>query len=147
MNLIIRKLESKDIEKVYTLGIAIPEFSAKDEANHIFWAKDTLERFVDQGLSLVIEDQNSIVGFLLAVYQPITQKLTWENMYIEPAYQKRGLAEDCFQKTWEMARKEGAIVAEALVASDNLSAQKMCKHLGFNSAGDYQWMLKWKDKI
>jgi ribosomal protein S18 acetylase RimI-like enzyme len=143
VNPVIRKLESKDIERIYNLGIAVSEFSAKDEADHRFWPKDTLERFVDQGLSLVIEDANAVVGFLLAAYQPITQKLTWENMYIDPNYQKRGLAEDCFQRTWEIARKEGAIMAEAIVALDNIPAQRMCERLRFNSAGNYHWMLKW----
>ncbi len=145
MNPQIRKLQHEDIDRVYDLGIQVPEFSIKGEAEHRFWPKDTLERFVSQGLSLVIEDQSLIVGFLLAVYQPITQKLTWENMYIVPAYQNKGLADDCFQKTWEMAKKEGVIVAEALLASDNFSAQKMFGRLGFKSAGDYYWMLKWQD--
>lgn len=145
MNPLIRKFESKDIEKVYGLGMAVPEFSVKDETDHRFWSKDTLEKFVDQGLSLVIEDQSLVVGFLLTVYQPITQKLTWENMYINPAYQKMGLAENCFQKTWEMAKKKGAIMAEALIASNNIPAQKMCGRLGFKGAGNYQWMLKWLD--
>lgn len=145
MNPLIRKLESKDIERVYNLGIIVPEFSVKDKEDHRFWSKDTLEKFVNQGLSLVIEDQSTIVGFLLAVYQPITQKLTWENMYLDSAYRMKGLAEDCFQKTWETAQKKGAIVAESLVALNNLPAQKMFKRLGFTSAGNYRWMLKWKD--
>ncbi len=145
MNPLIRKFESKDIEKVYNLGIAVPEFSAKDEANHGFWSKDTLEKFIAQGFSLVVEDNNSVVGFLLAVYQPITQKLTWENMYLNPAYQKKGFAENCFNRSWEIAQKEGAIAVEGLVASNNIPSQKMLKRLGFKSAGDYQWMLKWKD--
>lgn len=145
MNPIIRKLESRDIDRVYDLGRQVPEFSIKGEAEHRFWPKETLERFVSQGLSLVIEDQSSVVGFLLAVYQPVTQKLTWENMYVVPAYQNRGLADDCFQKTWEMAKKEGARFVEGLVASDNIPAQEMLMRLGFKSAGDYYWMLKWQD--
>lgn len=144
MNSLIRKLESRDIERVYDLGMNVPEFSVKDKTDHKFWSKDILERFVNQGLSLVIEDESSVVGFLLAAYQPITQKLTWENMYIDTSYRKRGLAEACFQKTWEMAQKEGAIVVEGLVKSNNFTSQRMLKRLGFNSNGNYQWMLKWK---
>lgn len=144
MNPQIRKIESRDTDQVYALGIKVPEFSANDGGDHRFWPKDTLERFVEQGLSLVIEDQNSIVGFLLAVYQPITQKLTWENMYIDPKYQRRGLAEVCFTQSWETAQKKGATVCEGIVASTNPPSQKMLKRLGFVSAGDYQWMLKWK---
>lgn len=144
MNPQIRKIESKDIESVYTLGMAVPEFSTKDEADHRFWPKETLERFVDQGFSLVIEDNKIVVGFLLTAYQPVTKKLTWENMYLDLSYQKRGLAETCFNRSWELAQKEGAIVAECVVASDNISAQKMCKRLGFSSVRDYKWMLKWE---
>ena len=145
MNPQIRKLQYGDIDRVYDLGMKVPEFSKKDEAGHRFWPKSALERFANQGLSLVIEDQNLVVGFLLAVYQPITQKLTWENMSIDSLYQNRGLADECFKRTWEMAKEKGAIFVEGLVASDNLSAQKMLERLGFKSAGDYLWMLKWQD--
>ena len=138
----IRKLQYSDIGGVYDLGMKVQEFSAKDQEEYRFWSKSTLERFVSQGLSFVIEDEDSIVGFLLSAYQPITQKLTWENMYIEPAYQKRGLAEVCFKESWSKAQKDGATIVEGIVASNNLPAQKMLKRLGFSSAGDYQWMLK-----
>ena len=145
MNPRIRKLQCEDVDRIYDLGMNIPEFSAKDEFGHRFWPKSTLELFVKQGLSFVVEDERLVIGFLLAVYQPITQKLTWENMYLAPSYQRRGLAEDCFQKSWEIAKNKGATIVEAIVASSNIPSQKMCKRLGFNNAGDYQWMLKWRD--
>ena len=90
MNPQIRKLEYRDIDRVYDLGMRVPEFSAKDKEEHKFWPKETLERFANQGLSFVTEDEGLVVGFLLSAYQPVTQKLTWENMYIEPNYQRRG---------------------------------------------------------
>ena len=145
MNPQIRKLQYDDIDRVYDLGMKVSEFSAKDEAEYKFWPKSILERFANQGFSFVIEDEGLVVGFLLSTYQPITQKLTWENMFIESMYQTKGLADECFQKTWEMAKKEGAIITEGLVASDNLPSQKMLERLGFKSAGNYQWMLKWRD--
>ena len=145
MNPQIRKLESKDIDRVYDLGMKVSEFSARDKAEHRFWPKETLERFADQGLSFVIEDQSLVVGFLLSAYQLITQKLTWENMYIDPNYQKRGLAEKCFKECWDEAQRKGASMMEGIVASDNLPSQKMLTRLGFNSAGNYQWMLKFKE--
>ena len=141
----IRKFEDKDIEIVYNLGIQIPEFSVNDETSHRFWPKDTLERFVEQGLSLVIEDQNSVVGFLLAVYQPVTLKLTWENMYIIPEYRKKGIAGECFQKGWKLAQQHGATAVEALVKTNNTPSQQMLKRLNFNNAGNYYWMLKFKE--
>ncbi len=144
MNPQIRKLQPKDIDRVYDLGMKVPEFSANVKSKHQFWSKDTLERFVNEDFSLVIEDEDLVIGFLLAVYQPITQKLTWENMYIEPAYQKKGLAKACFEKSWNEAQRKGAIIAECVVSISNHSAQKTCKRLGFNNAGDYQWMIKFK---
>ena len=58
MNPQIRKLESRDIDRVYDLGMRVPEFSVKDETEHRFWPKETLEKFSNQGLSLVIEDES-----------------------------------------------------------------------------------------
>ena len=63
-------------------------------------------------------------------------------MYIEPTYQRGGLAEECFKESCSQAKKEGATVVEALIASDNFPARRMCKRLEFNSGADYQWMLK-----
>ena len=143
MNPQIRKIESRDIKRVYDLGMEVSEFAANDEANHRFWSQETLERFVEQGLSFVVDDKELVVGFLLAVYQPVTQKLTWENMYLSSEYRKQGLAESCFQESWALAQKKGAKVAEAIVAYNNIPSQRMLERLGFNNAGDYKWMLKW----
>ena len=122
MNQIIRKFELGDIDCVYNLGIQIPQFSANDSGKHVFWPKDTLERFVRHGFSFVIESETDLVGFLLAVYQQVTRKLTWENMYILPEYRKQGLAEECFQQSWKLAQEQGATVAESLVESHNTLA-------------------------
>lgn len=142
---LVRKLESRDTEDVYSLGMQIPQFAVGDQAHHRFWEKDVLKRFAHEGFSFVIEDKKVIRGFLLAVYQPITQKLTWENMYIEPQYRRRGLAEECFQKSWKLAQENGAKIAESLVESNNLPSLKMLNRLGFINAGTYNWMLKWSE--
>ncbi len=145
MNPVIRMFEYKDIERVYDLGIRVQEFSINKSEKYRFWPKETLERFVKDRLSLVIEDDNLVVGFLLSVYQSVTKKLTWENMYIEPAYRERELAANCFQKIWDLALERGANVAGCIVASDNIPPQMMLEKLGFINAGNFHWMLKFRD--
>jgi GNAT superfamily N-acetyltransferase len=146
MNPEIRNLESRDIDRVYDLGMKVMEFSANDKSNHRFWPKETLERFAAQGFSFVVDDRDSVVGFLLAVYQPVTGKLTWENMYLSPEYRKQGLSEKCFEKSWERAQRNGAIVAEGIVELANFSSRKMLERLGFQCTGSYNWMLKFGEE-
>ena len=138
-----RLFEKKDVERVYDLGINVPEFSVDKE--HKFWLKETLERFAEQGFSFVVEDVSSLVGFLLAVYQPVTRKLTWENMYLSHEYRSQGLAEECFNKSWTLARENGALIAEGISEAYNSPSRKMLERLGFQNAGTYNWMLKFSD--
>ncbi|MDP1694542.1 MAG: GNAT family N-acetyltransferase [Candidatus Woesearchaeota archaeon] len=114
------------------------------DSEHAFWPLDTLDRFVEEGLSFVVEeaDNTQLVGFLLAAYQPVTRKLTWENMYLSPGYRRRALADACFYQSWSIAQQRGAIMAEGIVNVTNDASQKMLQRLGFQTAGTYSWMLK-----
>ena len=141
MNPHIRPLEQRDIDTVYQLGMSVSEFAIVD-GTHRFWPKDTLEKFVTNELSFVVEEHTQIVGFLLATYQPVTKKLTWENMYLDPAYRRQGLAQACFHQSWIKAQQKGAVLAEGLVEVTNSTSQQMLEHLGFHNAGTYSWMLK-----
>ena len=143
MNPQIRSLRKEDINQVYVLGLEVAEFAADTE--HTFWPKETLERFTEDGLSFVVEDNSVIVGFILSVYQPVTRKMTWENMYLSQEYRGRGLAERCFNESWQVAQKRGAVIAEAINEENNLSAQRMCQRLGFRNAEAHYWMLKFVD--
>ena len=146
MNPLIKKLEEKEIEEVYRMGVQVPQFSVDDRASHTFWQKDNLRMFAEQGFSVVIHDEEKIVGFLLAAYQPVTNKLTWENMYLLQEYRRRGLAQQCFQISWKLAQEAGARVAEGLVELNNIPSQNMLKRLGFENAGKYHWMLMFSSK-
>ncbi len=136
----VRSFEARDVARVHEMGITVPEFAAGPE--HRFWPQATLERFAEQGLSCVVEDATDVVGFLLASYQPITEKLTWDNMYLASGYRGQGLADVCFQESWRRAQLQGAKIAESWIARDNDPSQKMLKRLGFQDCGTYRWMLK-----
>jgi len=140
MNPQVRNFRKEDVDRVHDLGTVVAEFAA--DVEHKFWPKDTLERFAEDGLSFVVEDNSTIVGFILSVYQPVTRKLTWENMYLSKPYRGMGLTEECFNRSWTAAQNIGATIAEAINEANNLSAQRMCKRLGFQDAGTYHWMLK-----
>ena len=143
MNPYIRHLECEDVLQVYDLGRKVAEFTAND---HTFWSLDTLERFAREGLSLVVEeaDDTRLVGFLLTTYQPVTRKLTWENMYLDPAYRGKSLAQACFHQSWSVAQQRGAIMAEGIVKVTNDASRHMLESLGFQTAGTYNWMLQSK---
>lgn len=134
-------MEGRDISQVHILGSMVKEFEVVDKGPG-FWKPEILENIVLDGLSYVVDDQGKIGGFLLATYQPVTRKLTWENMYLLKEYRKKGLAEKCFNLSWRLAQERGAFMAEGLVENNNMASQKMLKRLGFEVAGNYLWMLR-----
>ena len=141
---LIRNFEKQDINQVYQLGITVSEFEVNlpGRPKFIFWSRETIERIFDQGFSCVVEENKNIEGFLLATFQPVTRKLTWENMYLSPNYRNRGLVYQCFQRVWRRAEYYNVEFAEGIMAPDNLPSSRMLGNLGFASAGLYHWMLK-----
>ena len=142
MNPYIRHLERADVPIIVDLGRNVPEFTVDNK--HSFWPIDTLDRFVEEGLSFVVEERanTQIVGFLLAAYQPVTRKLTVEDVYISPNYRRKFLADACFHQSWSIAKYRGAVMAEALVKIENSPSRKMFERLGFQNVGTYSWMLQ-----
>jgi len=142
MNPLIRHLERKDVIPVHALGNKVPEFSADNE--HAFWPLDTLERFADNGLSFVVEEEETtqIVGFFLAAYQPVTRKCTVENVYLSPQYRGMSLADACLHDIWCVAQRRGAVMLESIVATSNHASQRMFERRGLQTAGTYHWMLQ-----
>lgn len=132
----IMPLSREDVPKVSHWGRSVSAFEC-------FWPEETLYRFVEDGLSYGIYAEGpTLVGFALATYQPITRKLTWENLYIDPLYRGKGLGQKAFQKIWEVGRRRGALVAEGIVKGKNKSSERMLLALGFQLTGHCRWYHK-----
>ncbi len=136
MNLTIANLKAEDIPQIMKFGGNHPAFEG-------FWSEETIERFVEDGLSRGIYcEERTLIGFVLATYQPITRKLTWENAYVAPEYRKLNLALDAFQQVWQEGRKRGALFAEAIVKAENTNPERILLKAGFTSRGEHLWYHK-----
>lgn len=144
MNPLIRKMSSSDARNVYSLGISIKEFRTVPEDTNCFWPIETLEAIAKKEIAYVIEDDQNIIGFLIATYQETTRKVTWENMYLSPRYRGEGL--DLAHQCWELAEQDARIMGAnyicGMVEEKNVSSQKMVEKEGFTKGKKYFWMQK-----
>ena len=134
--IIILPLKPRDIPQVLEWGKREPAFMG-------FWSEDILHNFVEDGLSRGIYlEHREIIGFVLATYQPITHKLTWENAYVNRGYRGTDSALRAFEEVWGEAKKRGALFAESLVKAGHYSPERMLSRAGFTSQGEFLWYHK-----
>ena len=80
----ISKIEVKDIDEIYDIGISIKDFSA-DGGKNCFWPKETLNNIItsEQDIGLKIKIADKIVGFCLVMIHSSTKKAYLENFYVD----------------------------------------------------------------
>ena len=132
----VMPIRTSDISQIMVWGINTPAFNG-------FWPEEVIHNFVKDGLSRGIYIGGpTIIGFVLAAYQPITKKLTWENAYLEPNYRKLDLGVIAFSEVWKEAVQRGATFAEGLVEHSNHNPERILLKSGFKDLGLYHWYHK-----
>jgi ribosomal protein S18 acetylase RimI-like enzyme len=135
-------MQARDISQVHTLGSVVEEFRAAGGSPCIFWPQETLEAIVREEIAYVVEDDQKVVGFLIATYQPSVRKLTWQNMYLMPQYRGQAIAHACWELAEQEARKRGATYVCSLIEEGNFSSIRMLERAGFRQGKKYIWMEK-----
>ena len=142
MNPLIRKMTIADVPQVHDLGSNVEEFRPVSKSKNSFWSRETLEAIAEKEIAYVVEDNQTIVGFLIATYQESTRKLTWENMYVKPGYRGRGIAHQCWNLAEQEARARGTTYLCSMIEENNDFSFKMLHREGFTKGKTYVWMEK-----
>lgn len=144
----IRLANLKDFDKLYEIGKNTPEF--KVSANKLFMEKDEFKFLIKNpdGLFLVAEKGNQIVGFVCASSDPAEKSLTtrYANLiYITvlPAFRRQGIAQKLYNECEKRMKKSGFsnMYCWAHAGKNSSIIEFMCKQ-GFAKGHDYVWMDK-----
>jgi ribosomal protein S18 acetylase RimI-like enzyme len=129
----IRSLEKRDLAAIVDMeerqtGVARPDYWAKrleiSEAIRPHWA------------SLVAEFDNRVVGFILGrageLEFGLPGTVAWVEMLgVDPAYRRRGVAEELMEHFTESAEDHGIKTIFTLLDPNRTDLQKFFSHLGF----------------
>ncbi len=86
----IEKIKKEDINQIIEICLYVKQFHTTDEPE--FWTKEVLEKWVssDSDITLMIKEEDKIIGFaLVAVHLP-TSKATFEISGLMTHIESRG---------------------------------------------------------
>lgn len=139
---LIRKMEPRDGDDVYSLGINQKEFSSE---NGSFWTKEQLEKWCQSqsDILLVAEKDNIIVGFSLYAAHTPTGKVTCENLYVDQAARGLGIAGALIEEGLKRIKELGyPYVMFCVNAKDRESFASFLEKYGFKKGAEVLWVDK-----
>jgi len=143
MEFLIRKMELKDVESTYSLGINQKEFSS---SNGSFWSREQLEKWCQSpdDILLVAEKEGQVVGFSFHAAHIPTGKVTWENLYVLPSARGLGIAKALIEEGLKKIKELGySYISTYINAEDQESFISLIEKYGFKKVGK----VLWADKI
>jgi ribosomal protein S18 acetylase RimI-like enzyme len=139
----VRPMRLDDISSVYGLGRDIEEFRVCESAG-AFWPVSIIEALVnsENDITLVAEDEETIVGFLIVTNHIPTKKATFENMYIVPDYRGKGVASRLYNEAEKRIRNLGMRYICGFVEAGNEKSLGYLRKNGFIQGKTYHWLIK-----
>jgi len=152
-NILINELYEKDLVKVKYLIDEVTDYTYKSlipkEGYEYFkstmWSLDILKKDAREGHTIVVKDQDKIIGTGTIVGNYISK------IYIKPDYHGRGIGKLIMKCLEKKARSNGI---KTIFLASNLSAEKFYKKLGYETQGNkdestpdgYIFKLSWMKK-
>ena len=88
-----------------------------------------------------MNSENIPLGFVLNYYSfssvSLGKTITLNDLFVKSEYRKKGIAEKLINKTFDLAKKNGAIRVDLGTAKDNYTAQKLYERIGFVKDEEY----------
>lgn len=140
-----RRMETGDVEQVYSSGIKVEEFevSLEEAKESPFWPKNVLYEWVkSDDVLLVAEDGEKIVGYILTRLHQPTGKADIENIFVDENYRKQGIASMLLSECLKQLKSKGARYVCVLTKTNNKSTIEFLKKNNFNKGYEFVWMDK-----
>ncbi|MBS1623100.1 MAG: GNAT family N-acetyltransferase [Bacteroidetes bacterium] len=149
--MIYRRANSADVPQMlplwrYLIDIHAPVepmFEVVDgaEAKFAEFVKSLLEK--ENYRVIVAEDEGKIAGYVIAHVSltpdvfVIRRRMYVQDMVIEPAYRRQGIAKQLMSEVLDFAREQEVEKIDLLVAVQNEGANKFWQEMGFHHAINY----------
>lgn len=136
----IRKMQAKDIKRVYKVGIQVEGFAVSNESR--FYSRKHFENWVKNGddVLLVAEENGRIIGFFMSQFHKHTGGVIISNTYVDEQYQRKGVGKGLIKEGLKQLKRRKASYVYAQVKIKNPKVIKFLESLGFNKGYDFTWM-------
>jgi ribosomal protein S18 acetylase RimI-like enzyme len=106
--------------------------------------KDYLKKRIENNeatIYIALNSENVSLGFVLNYYSfssvSLGKTITLNDLFVKSEYRKKGIAEKLINRTFELAKKVGAIRVDLGTAKDNYTAQKIYERIGFTKDEEF----------
>ena len=111
-----------------------------NEIKYKAYLKERIEKN-ETTIFLALNSENIPLGFVLNYYSfssvSLGKTITLNDLFVKSEYRKKGIAEKLINKTFDLAKKNGAIRVDLGTAKDNYTAQKLYERIGFVKDEEY----------
>tara|TARA_B110000908_G_C9811437_1_gene253075 strand:- start:27 stop:479 length:453 start_codon:yes stop_codon:yes gene_type:complete len=111
-----------------------------NETKYKAYLKERIEKN-ETTIFLALNSENIPLGFVLNYYSfssvSLGKTITLNDLFVKSEYRKKGIAEKLINKTFDLAKKNGAIRVDLGTAKDNYTAQKLYERIGFVKDEEY----------
>jgi len=139
----IRTATLNDVGTIHRLGESVSEFSVSG-TTVTFWPEDVLQDAIesDDVVVLVAEDQQQIVGFIIASYSRGLLKTTIENIYVIPENRSKGLGDKMLATLLQVLSERKCEYVATLIPTDARNALSLYERAGFTRGETLLWLDK-----
>lgn len=136
----IRKMEEKDVEQVYDIGIKVKEFVVSE--NRRFWSKQTIYDWTNRknDILLIAEDDEKIIGFMMSRFHEPTKEAIIDNIFVSEDWRGRGVGTELVKECLKQLKEKGTNYVYCTITTDNTPTIEFLKKNGFNKGYEFIWM-------
>lgn len=138
----IREMKISDIDFILKVGKIEKEFKVSEKEGG-FWNKEQLTAWINskEDVMLVAEERN-IIGFVMATLHKPTGKATFENMWVNPDFRRKGIATKMTKIMIRKLRENGAKYIFGMSKVENENIINFLMKEGFDKGYKFFWMGK-----
>lgn len=139
----IRKGKISDLKELLKFLNETPELqSSKGEKTYTrAWVKDSLTD-KDRNLVLIAEENNKIIGFLIAELWKKKKSSFFADIFVKPEYRKQGIATKLKDKYEKICKKLGLKTIVGLVLVTNKKMYKLMEKRGYKRGNKFYFYEK-----
>ncbi|GAA4114715.1 GNAT family N-acetyltransferase [Aquimarina addita] len=136
MNVTIARGTLKDVDTITKLFDLYMIFYKKpsDKSRYKAYLEERLKN-KEATIFIAYDDKKIPLGFVLNYYSfssvSLGKIIVLNDLFVQLEYRKNGIAEKLINKTFELAKEEGAVRVDLGTAKDNYAAQRLYKKIGF----------------
>ena len=140
----IRNAHLKDEKEILGLLIRTPELQGYGEIDAIYSEDYVIDCIKDKemNLVLVVEEDNKMVGLLIAEIWDKKGYSFLETFVVLPDYRSKGVGTKLYEFYEEYCKKSGLKIIVMLVQTSNKVMQQFCEKSGYKKGHDFYFYEK-----